>query len=74
MNDNEIFWTMEDMSAAFNGLAKLEKLGLKMNHIKSITNQAFVGLHRLRQLHLDDNEITAIQENSFQPLQNLRDL
>lgn len=74
MNDNSISWTMEDVSGAFLGLQKLMKLGLKMNHIKSITNQAFLGLQRLRQLHLEHNDITTIQENSFQPLQDLREL
>lgn len=72
MNDNAIAWTMEDMSGAFMGLQSLMKLGLKMNHIKSITNQAFTGLNSLQRLHLEDNDITTIQENSFQPLQNLR--
>lgn len=74
MNDNAIAWTMEDVSGAFTGLQNLMRLGLKMNHIKSITNQAFLGLNNLRQLHLEDNEITTIQENSFQPLQDLREL
>lgn len=74
MNGNAIYWTMEDMSGAFSGLSKLVKLGLKMNHIKSITKQAFTGLKRLRQLYLEDNEITTIQDNSFQPLHNLREL
>jgi Leucine-rich repeat (LRR) protein len=74
MNDNAIYWTMEDMSGAFAGLNRLHKLGLKMNHIKSITKEAFHGLNRLRQLHLEDNDITTIQENSFKPLQNLKEL
>ncbi|KAK7493921.1 hypothetical protein BaRGS_00014803 [Batillaria attramentaria] len=74
MNDNAIAWTMEDVSGAFDGLQNLMRLGLKMNHIKSITKQAFLGLNSLRQLHLEDNDITTIQENSFQPLQDLREL
>ncbi|XP_076447859.1 uncharacterized protein LOC143284771 isoform X2 [Babylonia areolata] len=74
MNDNAVAWTMEDMQGAFQGLRSLMKLGLKMNHIKSITNHAFTGLSRLRQLHLEDNNITTIQEFAFQPLQDLREL
>lgn len=74
MNNNAISWTIEDVSGAFSGLQNLVKLGLKMNHIRSITNQAFLGLERLRQLHLEHNDITTIQENSFQPLHDLREL
>ncbi|XP_076469744.1 uncharacterized protein LOC143300070 [Babylonia areolata] len=74
MNDNAIAWTMEDMTGAFTGLQSLIKLGLKMNHIKSITNHAFAGLASLQQLHLEDNDITTIQHHSFKPLVNLREL
>ncbi|XP_055596069.1 leucine-rich repeats and immunoglobulin-like domains protein 2 [Uranotaenia lowii] len=71
---NRISWTIEDMRGPFFGLAKLEKLYLNSNEIKSVSRNAFIGLKSLTLLELSQNNISSIQSNAFKDTVRLTNL
>ena len=65
---------VEDINGAFVPLARLVKLGLAHNQIKSINKNAFNGLSQVTEVDLTGNNITSIQKNAFQSMPNLETL
>ncbi|CAG0885076.1 unnamed protein product [Darwinula stevensoni] len=74
LHENNLSWTIEDSSGAFQGLGKLTKLGLQSNNIMSVAEKAFSGLRSLRKLDLLGNSINTIEENPFSPMKGLAEL
>ncbi|XP_024940471.1 leucine-rich repeats and immunoglobulin-like domains protein 3 isoform X2 [Cephus cinctus] len=71
LNSNKISYMVEDINGAFVPLARLLKLGLAHNRIKSINKNAFTGLIRLTELDLTGNNITSIQDNALASMAGL---
>jgi len=74
LRSNDISWTLEDESSAFDSLTSLSNLQLAHNRIRSVSKRVFAGLSRLRHLNLDDNEISEIHVAAFEAMSDLRDL
>jgi len=74
LSSNDISWTLEDESSAFDSLTSLSNLQLAHNRIRSVSKRVFAGLSRLRHLNLDDNEISEIHVAAFEAMSDLRDL
>ncbi|XP_071509547.1 uncharacterized protein [Diadema antillarum] len=74
LSDNDIAWTVEDMTGAFDGLESLQRLGLANNQINSIARRAFNGLANLQSLDLAGNPITTVENNVFEGMPELSQL
>lgn len=74
LSDNDIAWTIEDMTGAFEGLDSLLRLGLANNHINSIARRAFSGLTNLQSLDFVGNAITTVENNAFEGVPQLNQL
>lgn len=74
LSHNQISWTVEDGSSAFDHVTSLTRLYLADNKIRSVSKRIFIGLSRLHQLHLEDNEISSVQAGAFESMKELQDL
>lgn len=68
LNNNEIFWIIEDKLGVFEGLVNLIKFKFENNKIKFIFSDVFLGLVSLKVLSLSMNNIIFIKDNVLESM------
>lgn len=68
LNNNEIFWIIEDKFGVFEGLVNLIKFKFENNKIKFIFSDVFLGLVNLKVLSLSMNNIIFIKDNVLESM------
>ena len=66
MSWNDLKWSIEDSSGAYEGLTQLESLDLSHNNIEAVERRALAPLLSLNLLDLSGNSITNLLDNPFQ--------